>query len=122
MATVFEEYTTEDQRSVVLFLRAKGLNAKTIHKEMFPVYGGKCLSRRTVHKWSEKRGKRYADDEEVETEVRKWLRQQSKDFYAARFEALVRRWDKCISDGGGYVEKFFFPGSNITCFMFYTHL
>jgi hypothetical protein len=28
-------------------------------------------------------GKRFADDEEVETEVSKWLRQQSKDFYAA---------------------------------------
>jgi hypothetical protein len=29
---------------------------------------------------------RFADDEEVETEVRKWLRQQSKDFCAAGFE------------------------------------
>jgi histone-lysine N-methyltransferase SETMAR len=28
-------------------------------------------------------GKCFADDEEAETEVRKWLRQQSKDFYAA---------------------------------------
>jgi hypothetical protein len=39
-------------------------------------------------------------DEEVETEVRQWLRQQSKDFYAA-----VKRWDKCINVGGGFVEK-----------------
>jgi hypothetical protein len=40
----------------------------------------------------------------------KWLRQQSKDFYAADFDALVKRWVKCISVGGGYVEKqmFFF--------------
>jgi hypothetical protein len=30
-------------------------------------------------------------DEEVETEVRKWLRQQSKYFYAAGFDALVKR-------------------------------
>jgi hypothetical protein len=45
-------------------------------------------------------------DEEVETELRKWLRQQSKDFYAAGFDALVKRWDKCISVvDGGYVEK-----------------
>jgi hypothetical protein len=42
------------------------------------------------------------------TDVRKWLRQQSKDFYAAGFEALVKRWDKCISVGGGYVEKYIF--------------
>jgi histone-lysine N-methyltransferase SETMAR len=38
--------------------------------------------------------KRFADDEEVETEVRKWLRQQSKDFYATGFDAMVKRWDK----------------------------
>jgi hypothetical protein len=37
----------------------------------------------------EKRDKRFADDEEVETEVRKWLRQHSKDFCAAGFDALV---------------------------------
>jgi hypothetical protein len=31
----------------------------------------------------------------------------------------LRRWDKRISVGGGYVEKWmFFPYSNITCFTF----
>jgi hypothetical protein len=83
----------------------KGLNAKDIHKEMFPVYSGKCLSCKAVHNWVEKRGKLFADDEEVETEVRKWLRQQSKDFYSAGFDALVKRWHKCIDVDGGYVEK-----------------
>jgi hypothetical protein len=63
---------------------------------------GKCLSRKAVHKLG---GKRFADDEEVETEMQKWLRQQSKDFYAAGFDALLQRWDKCINVGGGYVEK-----------------
>jgi hypothetical protein len=38
-------------------------------------------------------------------EVRKWLRQQSKDFYVAGFDALIKRWDKCISVGEGNVEK-----------------
>jgi hypothetical protein len=38
-------------------------------------------------------------------QVRKWLRQQSKYFYTAGFDALVKRWDKCIDVGGGYVEK-----------------
>jgi hypothetical protein len=66
-------------------------------------------------------GKRFADDEEVETEERKWPRQQSKDFCAAGFDALVKRWNKSII-GGGYVEKYmFFPGSNITCSTFYNH-
>jgi hypothetical protein len=100
MVTLLEGYTTEAQRSVVLFLWLKD-----IHKELFPVYGGKCLSRKAVHSWVEKRGKRFADDEEVKTEVRKRLRQQSKYFYAAGFDALVKRWDECINVCGGYVEK-----------------
>jgi hypothetical protein len=50
-------------------------------------------------------GKRFTDDEEVETEVRKWLRQQSNDFCAVGFDALVKRWDKCINVDAGYAEK-----------------
>jgi hypothetical protein len=56
MATVLEGCIIEEQRFVVRFLWAKGLNAKDIQKEMFPVYGGKCLSRKAVHNWIEKRG------------------------------------------------------------------
>jgi hypothetical protein len=37
-----------------------------IHEEIFPVYGGKCLSRKATQNWG---GKRFADDEEFETEV-----------------------------------------------------
>jgi hypothetical protein len=80
MVTVFEECTTEEQHSVVRFLLAKGPNANDIHKEMFPVYGKKC----DFHMFGPLKKhlgvKYFADDEEVETEVRKWLRQQSKDF------------------------------------------
>jgi hypothetical protein len=54
MVTVLEKCSTEEQRSVVRFLWAKGLNAKDIHNEMFPVYGGKCLLRKAVHNWVEK--------------------------------------------------------------------
>jgi hypothetical protein len=43
MATMLEECATEDQRSVVCFLCARGLNAKNIHKEIFVIYGWKCL-------------------------------------------------------------------------------
>jgi histone-lysine N-methyltransferase SETMAR len=50
-------------------------------------------------------GKRFTDDEKVETEVWKWVRQQTKDFYTAGFDALVKQCDKCINVGGGYVEK-----------------
>jgi truncated hemoglobin YjbI len=48
-----KDYTTEEQRSVVRFLFAKGLSGKDIHKEMFPVHGGKILSRKAVHNWVE---------------------------------------------------------------------
>jgi hypothetical protein len=49
--------------------------------------------------------KRSADDKDIETEQQKWLRQQSKDFYAAGLDTLVKRWDKCINVGGGYSKK-----------------
>jgi hypothetical protein len=48
-------------------LWAKGLSAKDIHKEMFSVYDGKCLSRKVVHNWG---SKYFAHDEEVETKAR----------------------------------------------------
>jgi hypothetical protein len=69
-------------------------------QEMFPIYGDKCLSRKAVRNWVDKSGKIFADGAEFETEVRK-----SKDFCAAGFDALLKRWDKCISVGGGHVEK-----------------
>jgi hypothetical protein len=50
-------------------------------------------------------GRCFTDDEEVETGVQKYLRQQSKDLYAVAFDILVKQWDKCINVGGGYMEK-----------------
>jgi hypothetical protein len=35
-------------------LWAKGSHAKDIHKEMFPAYGEKRLSRKAVHEWGVK--------------------------------------------------------------------
>jgi hypothetical protein len=51
----------------VRILWTKGLNANDTYKEMFPVYGGKCLWRKAVHNWVDKRGQRFADDEVIET-------------------------------------------------------
>jgi hypothetical protein len=70
--------TTEEQPSIVRFIWAKGLSAKDIHK-CFQLTVGSVY--RIKH--FTKRGKRFADGEEVETEVRKWLRQQLGDFYAS---------------------------------------
>jgi hypothetical protein len=52
--TVIEEGTTEQQSSVVRILCTKGLNAKEIHKETFPVYGWTCLPRKVIHNWVKK--------------------------------------------------------------------
>jgi hypothetical protein len=38
----------------VYYQRAAFFNVKDSHKEMFPVYGGKCLSCKMVHNWFEK--------------------------------------------------------------------
>jgi hypothetical protein len=54
MTTMLEKCVTEEQRSIVRFLWAKGLATKAIHKETFPVYGGKCLWRKAVHNWVDK--------------------------------------------------------------------
>jgi hypothetical protein len=64
-----------------VFLWEKILNAKNIHKGMFPVYGGKCLSLKAVHNWAEKfsQGRsKVADDarpgaEMAETTVKRLL-------------------------------------------------
>jgi histone-lysine N-methyltransferase SETMAR len=50
-------------------------------------------------------GRHFSDDEEVKTGGQKWLKQQAKDFYDAGFDILVKRWDKCIDVGGGYIKK-----------------
>jgi hypothetical protein len=58
LATLFEAYATKEQRSVLRFFFffwwAEGLGAKDMNKEMFPLYGGKCLSRKAVNNWVQK--------------------------------------------------------------------
>jgi hypothetical protein len=54
MATVLEDCIAEKQRSVVRFFTGKRTLRKEITKEMFPVFGGKCLSRKAFHRWVEK--------------------------------------------------------------------
>jgi hypothetical protein len=73
--------TIDEHRFIVHFLWAKGLNAKDIHK---------CLSLKAVHKWAQKFSQGRSNVANDETEVRKWLRQQSTDFYAAGSDAMVK--------------------------------
>jgi hypothetical protein len=47
------------------YFHGKRTHPKDIYKEMFPVYDGKCLSRKAVHSWVEtffSRRSKFADD------------------------------------------------------------
>jgi hypothetical protein len=111
MATELEEYNTEEQRSVGRFCGQEDSVQRIFIKKYFLfTVGSVCRVKRFITGSGN-----FADDEEVKTEVRKRLRQQSKDFDAAGIDALIKRWDKCINVSGGYV----FLRSNIKCFTFY---
>jgi hypothetical protein len=75
-----------------------------IKKYFLFTVGSVCRVKRFTVGWrnSLKDVRKVAGDE---MEVRKWMRQQSKDFYASAFDSLLKRWDKCINVDGGYVEK-----------------
>jgi hypothetical protein len=83
------------KHSVVRFLR-KRLSDKDIMKKYFLF---------TVHNRVKKPSQGCPNVADDEMKLRKWLRQQSKDFCAAGFDALLKRWNKCTIVGGGYVEK-----------------
>jgi hypothetical protein len=97
---VLGECTTEEQLSVVRICGQNDSMQRIFIKKYFLLR----LQVSVEQSDSQLGGKRFAD-EEVEIEVRKWLRQKSKDFCAAGFHALVKRWDKCTNVVGGYVEK-----------------
>lgn len=51
------------------------------------------------------RGRHFENNEEVIRAVKKWLRDQNKDWYRQGIHALVSRWRKAIERDGDYVEK-----------------
>ena len=51
------------------------------------------------------RGKHYSIDEEVKSVVKKWLKEQSTEFYGAGIHALIRRWNIAIERNSDYVEE-----------------
>jgi len=94
------------------FFVGKNLEAKDIHKEMLPMYGEHCLSRQAIHNWVQKfsEGRTSIENEHragrpVEIATPETFQQQPKEFYAAGFQRLVKRWDKCLNLYGDYVEK-----------------
>jgi hypothetical protein len=51
------------------------------------------------------RGKRFEDDEEVITKVKRWLCQRPAEWYRKGIQALASRWHKAKDLEGDYVEK-----------------
>jgi hypothetical protein len=66
-----------------------------------------------------KHGKLFADDEEVETEVRKWLRQRLLCCGCRRTGKAIGQVYQCW---WGICGEIFCQGSNITYFTFCIHL
>jgi hypothetical protein len=50
-------------------------------------------------------GRQYHDDNEVKEAVNTWFASQAALFYDAGIQKLVPRYDKCLNNGGNYVEK-----------------
>ena len=51
------------------------------------------------------RGKHFDSPTSVKEEVQKFLDSKTPDFFESAFSELVIRWQKCVSNGGSYVEK-----------------
>jgi hypothetical protein len=106
MATVLEECTTGKQRSVVRFFVDKRNQCKRIFiKKCFLFTVGSVCHVKRFTTGSRISLKDVRKSQMMPDQMRKWLIQQSKDFYAAGFDTLVKRSDKYINVGGGYVEK-----------------
>jgi hypothetical protein len=101
MEIVLEDYTTEEQRSVVRFCGQKDSMQRICIKKCFLFTVGSVCHITRFHPG----GKRFGGDEQVQMELREWLREQSKDLYTAGFDTLVKQLDKCINVSGEYVEK-----------------
>jgi hypothetical protein len=114
MVTVLKECDTEEQRYVVRFLWAIGLTATDIHKEVMPVYGGKCLSRKAVHNWVKKFSQRRTglkgNAEMAETPVKRVLCCAFRRTGIAMVQ-VYQCWWRIYRE----MNVFFFPDSNITC-------
>jgi hypothetical protein len=50
-------------------------------------------------------GKKFEDDEEVISEVKRWLQWRPVEWYHEGIQAVTSRWCKAIDLEGDYVEK-----------------
>jgi hypothetical protein len=98
-------YTTEEQHSVVRFCGQKdSIQRIFINKCFLFTVGSVCRLKRFTT-GSRNSFKDVQKSQMMPDLARKWLKPQSEDLYSSGFDELVKRWDKCISVGGGYVKE-----------------
>ena len=51
------------------------------------------------------KGKRFTNDESLISEVNAWFQTQPPEFYRIGLQNCIKRWEKCVSLAGVYVEK-----------------
>ncbi|GFW54392.1 HTH_48 domain-containing protein [Trichonephila clavipes] len=66
MAFTLQNSTIEEQRSVIRFLTTEGEKQAAIHRQMVTVYGEKCVSDKSIRKWSARfrAGRESVDDDQ----------------------------------------------------------
>jgi hypothetical protein len=58
------------------------------------------------------RGRYFPSNDAVVRDVKQWATSAGADIYEGGMQALVHRWQKCIANGGDYVEKWCFVAKN----------
>jgi hypothetical protein len=110
MATLLQGCTTEEQRSVVRLFVGKISLQRIFIKKRFLFTAGRVSRVKRFTTGSRNFLKDVRKSQMMPDQVRKWLRQWSKDFLFCGFRSTGKRWDKCIIVGGIFVEKqMFFP-------------
>jgi hypothetical protein len=105
MATVLESVLPKSSVLLCAFFVGKRTNQRIFIKKYFLFTMGSVFRVKLFTTGSRNSLKDLRKSQMMADWVRKWLGQQSRGLYAAGFEPLVKRWEKCISVGGGYVEK-----------------
>jgi transposase-like protein len=83
---------------VVFVEKRYGSEGYPIHKEMQPTCGEHCLSRQTIHNWVQKfsEGRTSIEDKRRVGRPVEIATPAGQEFYAAGFQGLLKRWDKCL--------------------------
>jgi hypothetical protein len=91
-------------RSVISFLNARNVKPADIHRQICEVYGENAMSDGMVRKWLESEMKVVITCM-MSRGAAGLLWSVAATFYEEGLQKLVPRYDKCLNNGGNYVEK-----------------